>query len=606
MKVQIIFVLLLCMAACSVAGELDPAKRYTILGKYIAIGEQPSSASDEDDASVQEFEGDLSSATIVVSMNIADDDEEPLFLEISRAVISNGRVVIEGELDKPTLAKISVESDIGMPLTVLTMLVPGQVVSFAVLDHEERSAQDWLVIVETLKLAKTPTKKFRIVGDLTGVDGERYPMPMVLVHSSKFDEKGDKKSTVFGPVLAKDKSFLIEGEVDEPRTVEIMVVSNKGRSWGSVQAIVEPNAVISVVVSSRWAHQLVATTGAGKHAKVIGTWRMGEQYLSAEDAIDEEFMRARTGTRNSNVEDTTREQAKSEQINDDTDADKTGLVTVDSSKMAEALAVVERTQYLAPASGCEHAIVPQDSTSQKRQQNTASPGGRPRYTLEPLYEIRNAALQDIAMNAEDPFDALLALELDPFVVLGAHSPSGAALPVYDRLMTLLDDNIVARRVKPARDALAQSVARDANSRKLIPGQKAPSFKLPTLAGELISLSEVLDRAEYVFVDFWASWCGPCIEDFPVLKNVYSSYKDNGLEVISISVDGTYDDWKDAAERNELPWIDLGSIGGILTETPVSYGILHMPAGLLIDHQGCIIKKDIRPEQLKELLADSFD
>ena len=120
-------------------------------------------------------------------------------------------------------------------------------------------------------------------------------MPMVLVQGSKFDERGKKKSIVFGPVQAKEKSFLIEGEVDEPMAVEIMVVSNKGLSWGGTQAIIEPNGVISVVVSSRWAHQLVATAGAGRHAEVIGKWRMGDEYLATENVLNEEFRRVRNG-----------------------------------------------------------------------------------------------------------------------------------------------------------------------------------------------------------------------------------------------------------------------------------------------------------------------
>ncbi len=537
----------------------------------------------------------MSSATVVVSHNIADEDREPLFLEISRSDISNGKVVLEGELDEPTLAKISVESEGGPNLRALTMLVPGQTVSFALLNNRARPELDRLVMVGTLDLAKDPNKKFLIVGDLTGVDEERYPMPMISVHLSKFDEEGKRKSVVFGPVQAKNNSFSIKGVVDEPRVVKISIVSNTGLSWCSTEAIVEPNAVISVVVSSRWARQLVASAGAGKHAEVIGKWRMGEQYLSTETALDEAFEQERTGEGQSKEKSTdgnsVEEQDESAQVREQADKN----VKVDTDVMG--------TDDLAPAKGCEHLVVQADPISDTSIQVDFAPRKKSQGEIlfQRLYEIRSSALLDIVENAEDPFNSLLALELDPFVVPDSPSPSGAALPFYDNLMTILEDDIVTKRVKAARDALAQSVARETSIRRITRGQLAPSFELPTLSGELITLEDVLEDAEYVYIDFWASWCHPCIEAFPALKDMYSTYGDRGFEIISISVDDLYDEWKDAVDGIEFPWIDLGSIGGVLTKTPLSYGVVHLPTGLLVDKKGCIMEKDIRPEELEKAL-----
>ena len=405
---------------------------------------------------------------------------------------------------------------------------------------------------------------------------------------------------MFGPVQTEDKRFLIEGAVDEPRTVTIVVVSNTGRTWGEAEAIVEPNQVISVAVSSRWAHQLVATAGTGKHADIIGSWRMSSQYLAMHDALDELVRRIRTGAASTDEHDDADSDERQRSANKRTDTREQkdeGSNSVDAS--TEVIKAIQPT----PEEGCEHAAVQTDKKPRGQQQDIEFSGKRSQsmdYYIK-MYDVRNAALQNIAMNAEDPFDALLALELDPFVVIGAHTPSSAALPIYNRLITVLDDNIVSRRVKPARDALARSVARDANKTTLISGQKAPSFILPTLTGIEISLTEILQENEYVFIDFWASWCGPCIEDFPALKDLYTTYKDKGLEILTISIDDDHDDWKDTATRLLLPWIDLGSIGGVLTKTPVAYGILGIPAGFLVDKEGCILQKDIRPEELEKAL-----
>lgn len=576
--------LLLCLAIGTLASELDPQKRYTIIGNYIPIQEDSRVASSD-----QQFEGDLSSATIVVSREFIDDDGESVFVEFSRGTISNGRVILEGEIGEPMLAKISVEGVFSRTLSALTMLAPQQVVSFTLLDHQAPHAEDWLLLAGTLKLAKNPAKRFTIVGNLAGVDEARNPMPMVTVYGKKFDAEGKRRTSFYGAVLAENNNFLIEGEIDEPRVVQISVSSNEGIVWADTKAIIEPNAVISVVVSSPWAQKLAVTAGSGKHAEIVGTWRMSEEYLATEKALDERFKKVRTRS--------------AIQHREDLNGQASGLE--EEVEAAAAKPAFASASQIAPALDCEHILPSEDSISKDKEIAPTKKKSTATLLNEKLFQIRNTKLQEIAMNAKDPFNSLLALELDPFIVLGDHSPSSAALPIYDNLTMLLDEEFVARRVKPARDALAQSVARDANNRKLVAGQKAPSFELPTLSGNEIELSKVLAQAEYVYIDFWASWCGPCIEDFPALKDLYGVYGGDELEILTISVDDTYDAWRDAAETIEFPWIDLGSLGGILTPTPVSYGILHLPAGMLVDTKGCIVQTDIRPAELKKLLAANY-
>jgi len=124
-------------------------------------------------------------------------------------------------------------------------------------------------------------------------------------------------------------------------------------------------------------------------------------------------------------------------------------------------------------------------------------------------------------------------------------------------------------------------------------------------GNEVSLTDVLHDNKYVYIDFWASWCTPCIEDFPELKDLHASYSDDGFEVLTISVDDTHDEWKEAAEKIEFPWIDVGSLGGTETEPPVSYGVQGFPKGFLVDKEGCIVQKDIRPDRLKNELATRY-
>ena len=329
-----------------------------------------------------------------------------------------------------------------------------------------------------------------------------------------------------------------------------------------------------------------------------------------ERALDKKFERAWNQVRKSPNENTStesdEEQVKSMPKENETDNDEAEAALVDSSEETET--ILSTSLDLDPATGCEHATGQEGSASQEERQELAKSRSHSVGDVfyQKMYDIRNAALQDIAKNVERPFNALLALELDPFVVLGAHSPSPAALPLYDKLTTLLNDDIVTRRVKPARDRLAKTLAGVMNNSTLIAGQKAPNFELPTLTGKEVSLSNVLIDTEYLYIDFWASWCAPCIGDFPALKDLHATYTDGGFKILTISIDSSFDNWKEAAESIEFPWIDLGSIGGITTETPVSYGILAIPAGFLVDKNGCILQKHVRPEKLKEFLATKFE
>ncbi len=585
-KVYLLFATF-CLATLSVAGEVDPTKRFTVIGDYVAIEEDPDYAAYVNPLDESKEEVDLSSATVSVSQEVLDDEGQTQTIELASGTFLNGKVVLEGEIQEPTFANITVQTGETTTLSMRTLLVPNKVVSFSLLDHKGQFPPDQMVLTEASRLAKDPSKRFTIAGDLTGINEEHYPMAKVTVRGSQFDEEGNRTFVTFGEVQVKDGSFLIEGEVDEPQIVNIFVTSNMGLYWGGAEAIIEPNAVLAVAISTHWVNRLAITAGTGKHAKIIGKWRMSEEYLAKEAELDEEFNKLRTGT------------ASAQEQEEDSDTEPT-------EEQVSEEPVVKHDSTPTPAQGCEHVVTQEDTGAQRSEEY--SPGGtRPPFiTLQDdLREIRNAALLEIALKSEDPIDSLLALELDPFI-FSEQEVTDAALPIYDRLMTLLDEDTMARRVKPPRDELARLVARDMNDKALIPGQRAPKFTLTDLNGTDVSLAEVLDANESVFIDFWASWCTPCIEDFPALKDLHASYKDNGFEVLTISVDDTFEDWKEAVDQIEFPWIDLGSLGGIETETPVSYGVFGIPKGFLVDSHGCILQKEIRPDKLKEVLSLRYE
>ena len=112
----------------------------------------------------------------------------------------------------------------------------------------------------------------------------------------------------------------------------------------------------------------------------------------------------------------------------------------------------------------------------------------------------------------------------------------------------------------------------------------------------------------MLIDFWASWCGPCIESFPKLKRLYSKNKDLGFEIVTISVDDSLEDWETASETHKLPWIDIGDLedgemtGWDAAPTAMDYGVIWIPNQFLIDTHGCIVHKHFTDADLKKMLS----
>ena len=118
--------------------------------------------------------------------------------------------------------------------------------------------------------------------------------------------------------------------------------------------------------------------------------------------------------------------------------------------------------------------------------------------------------------------------------------------------------------------------------------------------------DVLANHAVVLVDFWASWCGPCVEKLPKLKELRTQYKDRGFEIVFVSIDDTYDDWKEGSEKHEIPGINVGDLHGFLATTPVDYGVEWIPTEFLIDPEGEILDRELTNAELEEFLVNHFD
>ncbi|MDU1891532.1 MAG: TlpA disulfide reductase family protein [Dysgonomonas sp.] len=143
---------------------------------------------------------------------------------------------------------------------------------------------------------------------------------------------------------------------------------------------------------------------------------------------------------------------------------------------------------------------------------------------------------------------------------------------------------------------------EAELNRVIPavGQQYSDVKLVDKDGNSVDLSVYVGESKCLLVDFWASWCGPCIQEMPNLIKAYNTYKSKGLQIVGISVDDDKAAWLDAVNKHKMTWIQLADASRMASET---YGVNTIPHTILIDQNGTIVAKDLRGKELDDKIAE---
>ncbi len=130
--------------------------------------------------------------------------------------------------------------------------------------------------------------------------------------------------------------------------------------------------------------------------------------------------------------------------------------------------------------------------------------------------------------------------------------------------------------------------------------------IPDTTGIKVSLSDYIGKGDWVLVDFWASWCTPCVKEFPYLKEAYNKYKDKGFKIIGISLDANREAWISAIKKNNLNWIQLSNLKGWDCPVAKDYAIQSIPMTILFNPQGFIQAKGLRQDMLLIEIQNAYD
>lgn len=121
------------------------------------------------------------------------------------------------------------------------------------------------------------------------------------------------------------------------------------------------------------------------------------------------------------------------------------------------------------------------------------------------------------------------------------------------------------------------------------GDQIETFTLPNMQTESVSLDSVITSHKLTWVNFWATWCGPCRREMPMMAELYNKFKDKGLAIVAISVGEKHSTVAQYLSNNPVPFTILTDVDGSIA---TQFKIKALPTSFLVDSTGTILQSGV--------------
>lgn len=228
--------------------------------------------------------------------------------------------------------------------------------------------------------------------------------------------------------------------------------------------------------------------------------------------------------------------------------------------------------------------------------------------LSALIEKINNKLSDGKLSKKDLAEEIL--EFDTLYAKHKKSDNAAEILLWKGKLfhEVLKDEETAhqaflqlKKEYPASDSAAEAEAFLLSLRLRI-GVEFPDFQVEDINGKSLSLDQFKNKV--VLIDFWATWCPPCIDEMPNIVKTYEMYHDQGFEIIGISLDQNKNKFLRFIEENNMTWRQYYDGKRGQNSLAQKYSVDSIPSTFLLDANGKIIAKNLRGSALEEAIKEA--